>query len=177
VQRDGKQFTKTSHAGQAERRKGRVPRHRRGVQFVSSQTADALNSSAQHFGIVVTSSVQGLGKLESRSPRCSRRNRAQKAAECPAWSVSATANGQVVRRQRRELGRQGLVRVLAVASGTPSASFNCCRSAARAGSRGRLFRVMSAFAGCSDGRPGPVDMRLIPLSVGFLFVSSALGCC
>jgi membrane-associated protease RseP (regulator of RpoE activity) len=180
LQRDGRQFTKTITLAKLNWRKGGFL----GIQevpFVSVSPLTALNSSAQQFGSVVVGSVQGLGKLPSEIPKLFSANRAKNGGGVSSVVGVSEATGQVVSASGVSWQAKVAFVLLVVASVNIFVGlFNLLPFLPLDG--GKLAVVIFEWVRSAFARlfrrpdPGPVDMqRLIPLSVGFLFVFVCLG--
>jgi membrane-associated protease RseP (regulator of RpoE activity) len=180
LKRDGRQLTKTITLAKLNWRKGGFLGIEE-VPFVSVSPVTALNSTAQQFGSVVVSSVQGLGKLPSEIPKLFSANRAKNGGGVSSVVGVSEATGQVVSASGVSWQAKVAFVLLVVASVNIFVGlFNLLPFLPLDG--GKLAVVIFEWIRSAFARlfrrpdPGPVDMqRLIPLSVGFLFVFVCLG--
>jgi membrane-associated protease RseP (regulator of RpoE activity) len=178
--RDGKQLTKTITLAKLNWRKGGFLGIEE-VPFVSVSPLTALNSSAHQFGSVVAGSVQGLGKLPSEIPKLFSANRAKNGGGVSSVVGVSEATGQVVSASGVSWQAKVAFVLLVVASVNIFVGlFNLLPFLPLDG--GKLAVVIFEWIRSAFARlfrrpdPGPVDyQRLIPLSVGFLFVFVCLG--
>jgi membrane-associated protease RseP (regulator of RpoE activity) len=180
LQRDGKQLTKTITLAKLNWRQGGFLGIEQ-VQFVAVSPLTALNSSAQQFGSVVVGSVKGLGKLPSEIPKLFSANRAKNGGGVSSVVGVSEATGQVVSANGVSWQAKVAFVFLVIASVNIFVGlFNLLPFLPLDG--GKLAVVIFEWIRSAFARlfrrpdPGPVDMqRLIPLSVGFLFVFVCLG--
>jgi membrane-associated protease RseP (regulator of RpoE activity) len=180
LRRDGREITKTITLAKLNWRKGGFLGIEE-VPFVSVSPVTALNSTAQQFGSVVVSSVQGLGKLPSEIPKLFTANRAKNGGGVSSVVGVSEATGQVVSASGVSWQAKVAFVLLVVASVNIFVGlFNLLPFLPLDG--GKLAVVIFEWIRSAFARlfrrpdPGPVDMqRLIPLSVGFLFVFVCLG--
>jgi len=180
IQRDGKQFTKNITLATLTWRKGGFL----GVEetpFVSVSPVTAVESTGQQFGQVVTSSVQGLAKLPSEIPKLFSANRAKSGGGVSSVVGVSEATGQVVSAAGVSWQEKVAFVLLVVASVNIFVGlFNLLPFLPLDGGKLAIVifeAIRSAFARLRrKPDPGPIDMqKLIPLSVGFLFVFVCLG--
>lgn len=180
LMRDGKQITKTITLAKLSWRKGGFLGIEE-VPFVSVSPLTALNSSAHQFGSVVAGSVQGLGKLPGEIPKLFSANRAKNGGGVSSVVGVSEATGQVVSASGVSWQAKVAFVLLVVASVNIFVGlFNLLPFLPLDG--GKLAVVIFEWIRSAFARmfrrpdPGPVDyQRLIPLSVGFLFVFVCLG--
>jgi membrane-associated protease RseP (regulator of RpoE activity) len=181
VSRDGRQFTKDITLAQLKWRKKGGFLGIEEVPFVSVSPAAALGATASQFGQVVTASVDGLGKLPSEIPQLFSPNRARNGGGVTSVVGVGEAAGQVVSASGVSWAQKIAFILLVIASVNIFVGlFNLLPLLPLDG--GKLAVVLFEWIRSSLARlfrrpdPGPVDMqRLIPLSVGFLFVFVCLG--
>lgn len=181
VSRDGRQFTKDITLAQLKWRKKGGFLGIEEVPFVSVSPAAALGATASQFGQVVTASVDGLGKLPSEIPQLFSPNRARNGGGVTSVVGVGEATGQVVSASGVSWAQKIAFILLVIASVNIFVGlFNLLPFLPLDG--GKLAVVLFEWIRSSLARlfrrpdPGPVDMqRLIPLSVGFLFVFVCLG--
>lgn len=180
ISRNGRQFTKDITLARLSWKKGGFL----GVEeipFVPVGPVAALSSSGSQFGQVVTSSVDGLGKLPSEIPKLFSPNRAKNGGGVTSVVGVSEATGQVVSASGVSWAEKIAFVLLVVASVNIFVGlFNLLPFLPLDG--GKLAVVIFEWVRSLLARlfrlpdPGPVDMqRLIPLSVGFLFVFVCLG--
>ncbi|HET9897023.1 MAG TPA: site-2 protease family protein [Streptosporangiaceae bacterium] len=180
VSRDGKQFTKDIKLASLSFRKGGFL----GIQetaFLPVSFPAAVSNTGAQFGSVVTSSVEGLGKLPSEIPKLFSPNRATSGGGVSSVVGVGEATGQVVSASGVSWQDKAAFVLLVVASVNIFVGlFNLLPFLPLDG--GKLAVVIFEWIRSWFARllrkpdPGPVDMqRLIPLSVGFLFVFVCLG--
>jgi membrane-associated protease RseP (regulator of RpoE activity) len=180
VSRDGRQFTKDVTLAKLTWRKGGFL----GVQevpFVHTSPVTALRSTGDQFGQIVQASVAGLGRLPSEIPKLFSPNRAKNGGGVTSVVGVSEATGQVISASGVSW-QEKLAFVLAVIASVNIfvGLFNLLPFLPLDG--GKLAVVIFEGTRSQLARlfrrpdPGPVDMqRLIPLSVGFLFVFVCLG--
>jgi membrane-associated protease RseP (regulator of RpoE activity) len=180
VSRDGRQFTKDITLAKLSWRKGGFL----GVQevpFAAISPVTALRSTADQFGQVVQASVAGLGKLPSEIPKLFSPNRAKNGGGVTSVVGVSEATGQVISANGVSWQEKLAFVLLVIASVNIFVGlFNLLPFLPLDG--GKLAVVIFEWIRSALARlfrrpdPGPVDMqRLIPLSVGFLFVFVCLG--
>jgi membrane-associated protease RseP (regulator of RpoE activity) len=180
VKRGNAQFSRTITLAKLSWRKGGFLGIEE-VPFVSVSPVTALNSSAQQFGSVIVGSVKGLGKLPSEIPKLFSANRAKNGGGVSSVVGVSEATGQVVSASGVSWQAKVAFVLLVVASVNIFVGlFNLLPFLPLDG--GKLAVVIFEWVRSAFARlfrrpdPGPVDMqRLIPLSVGFLFVFVCLG--
>jgi membrane-associated protease RseP (regulator of RpoE activity) len=139
------------------------------------------SSTASQIGQAVTASVDGLGKLPSEIPKLFSPNRAKNGGGVTSVVGVSEATGQVFSANGVSWSEKVAFILLVVASVNIFVGlFNLLPFLPLDG--GKLAVVIFEWVRSSLARlfrrpdPGPVDMqRLIPLSVGFLFVFVCLG--
>jgi membrane-associated protease RseP (regulator of RpoE activity) len=180
ISRNGRQFTKDITLTRLPWKKGGFL----GVEeilFVPVGPVEALSSTGSQFGQVVTESVAGLGKLPSEIPKLFSPNRAKNGGGVTSVVGVSEDTGQVFSSGGLSWAEKIAIVLLVVAAVNIFVGlFNLLPFLPLDGGKlavvifewirsllARLFRLPD---------PGPVDMqRLIPLSVGFLFVFIGLG--
>ncbi len=187
ISRDGRQFTKTVTLATLTWRKGSQSWRKSGflgveeVPFVHVNPISAVSNTGSQFGSVVTSSVAGLGKLPGEIPKLFSANRAKSGGGVSSVVGVGEATGQVVSASGVSWQEKAAFVLLVVASVNIFVGlFNLLPLLPLDG--GKLAIVIFEWIRSWIARllrrpdPGPVDMqRLIPLSVGFLFVFVCLG--
>jgi membrane-associated protease RseP (regulator of RpoE activity) len=151
------------------------------VPFVHISPVSALGSTASQFGQVVTASVDGLARLPSEIPKLFSPNRAKSGGGVSSVIGVSEATGQVVSASGVSWQEKVAFVLLVIASVNIFVGlFNLLPFLPLDG--GKLAVVIFEWARSRIARlfrrpdPGPVDMqRLIPVSVGFLFVFICLG--
>lgn len=180
ISRNGRQFTKDIALARLSWKKGGFL----GVEeipFVPVGPVAALSSTFSQFGQAVTSSVDGLGKLPSEIPKLFSPNRAKNGGGVTSVVGVSEATGQVISANGVSWAEKIAFVLLVVASVNVFVGlFNLLPFLPLDG--GKLAVVIFEWIRSLLARlfrrpdPGPVDMqRLIPLSVGFLFVFVCLG--
>jgi membrane-associated protease RseP (regulator of RpoE activity) len=181
ISRDGRQFTRDiTLAGLSWRKKGGFLGVEE-VPFARVSPLTAVSTTASQFGQVVVSSVQGLAKLPSEIPKLFSPNRAKNGGGVSSVVGVSEATGQVVSASGVSWQEKAAFVLLVVASVNIFVGlFNLLPFLPLDG--GKLAVVIFESIRSRIARlfhrpdPGPVDMqRLIPLSVGFLFVFVCLG--
>jgi membrane-associated protease RseP (regulator of RpoE activity) len=182
ISRDGRQFTKDITLAELKwRKKGGFLGIEPVPLFVSISPVAALGATASQFGKVVTASVDGVGKLPSEIPQLFSPNRAKNGGGVTSVVGVGEATGQVVSASGVSWAQKIAFILLIIASVNIFVGlFNLLPFLPLDG--GKLAVVLFEWIRSSLARlfrrpdPGPVDMqRLIPLSVGFLFVFVCLG--
>ncbi len=180
IERDGKTFTKHITLATLSWRKGGFL----GVEetsFLKVSALTAVGSAGQQFGQVVTSSVEGLGRLPSEIPKLFSPNRATNGGGVSSVVGVSEATGQVVSAKGVGWQEKAAFVLLVVASVNIFVGlFNLLPFLPLDGGKLAIVifeAIRSAFARLRrKPDPGPIDMqKLIPLSVGFLFVFICLG--
>jgi membrane-associated protease RseP (regulator of RpoE activity) len=181
ISRDGRVFTKFITLA-------RLPWRKKGgflgieaIPFVHISPVAALSSTASQFGQVVVASVDGLGKLPSEIPKLFSPNRARNGGGVSSVVGVGEAAGQVFSAGGVTWAEKVAFILLVIASVNIFVGlFNLLPFLPLDG--GKLAVVIFEWVRSGLARlfhrpdPGPVDMqRLIPLSVGFLFVFICLG--
>lgn len=181
ISRDGRQFTKNITLAPLKWRKKGGFLGVEEVPFVHVSPVTAVQSTASQFGQVVTASVDGLGKLPSEIPKLFSPNRAKNGGGVTSVIGVGEATGQVVSAGGVSWQQKVAFVLLVIASVNVFVGlFNLLPFLPLDG--GKLAVVIFEWIRSRLARlfrrpdPGPVDMqRLIPLSVGFLFVFVCLG--
>jgi membrane-associated protease RseP (regulator of RpoE activity) len=180
ISRDGRQFTKNITLARLSWRKGGFLGVEE-VPFVHEGLPTAIGSTGSEFGQVVTSSVQGLVKLPSEIPKLFSPNRAKNGGGVSSVVGVSEATGQVVSASGVSWQEKTAFVLLVVASVNIFVGlFNLLPFLPLDGGKLAIVifeGVRSFFARLRrKPDPGPIDMqKLIPLSVGFLFVFICLG--
>jgi membrane-associated protease RseP (regulator of RpoE activity) len=181
ISRDGRQFTRDITLAKLTWRKKGGFLGIEEVPFVHVGPVAALSSTASQIGQAVTASVDGLGKLPSEIPKLFSPNRAKNGGGVTSVVGVSEATGQVFSANGVSWSEKVAFILLVVASVNIFVGlFNLLPFLPLDG--GKLAVVIFEWVRSSLARlfrrpdPGPVDMqRLIPLSVGFLFVFVCLG--
>jgi len=181
ISRDGRQFTKNITLATLKWRKNGGFLGVEEVPFVHVSPVTALSSTASQFGQVVTASWDGLGKLPSEIPKLFSPNRARNGGGVTSVVGVSEATGQVFSANGVSWSAKVAFILLVIASVNIFVGlFNLLPFLPLDG--GKLAVVIFEWARSALARlfrrpdPGPVDMqKLIPLSVGFLFVFVCLG--
>ena len=181
ISRDGRQFTKDITLAKLKWRKKGGFLGVEEVPFVPVGPVAAIQSTASQFSQVVTASVDGLGKLPSEIPKLFSPNRARNGGGVTSVVGVGEATGQVVSASGVSWAQKIAFVLLVIASVNIFVGlFNLLPFLPLDG--GKLAVVIFEWIRSGVARlfrrpdPGPVDMqRLIPLSVGFLFVFICLG--
>jgi len=187
ISRDGRQFTRNVTLATLSWRKGALAWRKSGflgveeTAFLPVSLPTAISDTGSQFGSVVTSSVAGLGKLPSEIPKLFSPNRATSGGGVSSVVGVGEATGQVVSASGVSWQEKAAFVLLVVASVNIFVGlFNLLPFLPLDG--GKLAVVIFEWIRSWFARlfrrpdPGPVDMqRLIPLSVGFLFVFICLG--
>jgi membrane-associated protease RseP (regulator of RpoE activity) len=181
ISRDGRVFTKDITLA-------RLPWRKKGgflgieeIPFVRIGPPAALGSTGSQFGQVVVASVDGLAKLPSEIPKLFSPNRARNGGGVSSVVGVGEATGQVFSASGVTWAEKVAFILLVIASVNIFVGlFNLLPFLPLDG--GKLAVVIFEWIRSGLARllrrpdPGPVDMqRLIPLSVGFLFVFICLG--
>jgi membrane-associated protease RseP (regulator of RpoE activity) len=180
ITRNGRQFTKHITLAKLTWRKGGFL----GIEeqpFVRQGIPAAIGSAGSEFGQVVSGSVEDLGKVPAAIPKLFSANRAKNGGGLSSVVGVSEATGQVVSAKGVAWQEKAAFVLFVVASVNIFVGlFNLLPFLPLDG--GKLVIVIfegvrSAFARLRrKPDPGPVDMqKLIPLSVGFLFVFVCLG--
>ncbi len=180
ISRDGTRFTKNITLGRLPWRKGGFL----GIEvvpFVHEGFGTAVSSTGSEFGQVVTSSVAGLAKLPSEIPQLFSSNRAKSGGGVSSVVGVSEATGQVVSASGVSWEAKVAFVLFVVASVNIFVGlFNLLPFLPLDGGKLAIviFEGIRSFFARLRRRPdpGPIDMqKLIPLSVGFLFVFVCLG--
>jgi len=180
IVRDGRQFTKDITLAKLSWRKGGFLGIEE-VPFVREGLGTAITSTGSQFGQVVVGSVQGLGKLPSEIPKLFSPNRAKNGGGVSSVVGVTEAAGQVTSASGVSWQEKAAFLLLVVASVNIFVGlFNLLPFLPLDGGKLAIVifeGVRSTFARMRRRPdPGPIDMqKLIPLSVGFLFVFICLG--
>jgi membrane-associated protease RseP (regulator of RpoE activity) len=180
ISRDGRQFTKDITLATLDWRTGGFL----GVEEVAFNPVSpvtAVQLTGSQFGEVVTASVDGLAKLPSEIPKLFSANRAKTGGGVTSVVGVSEATGQVFAASGVTWAEKLAFVLLVIASVNIFVGlFNLLPFLPLDG--GKLAVVIFEWARSRLARlfrlpdPGPVDMqKLIPLSVGFLFVFVCLG--
>jgi membrane-associated protease RseP (regulator of RpoE activity) len=180
VSRDGHLITKNVTLATLTWRKGGFL----GIEAVPFERVGALtavSSTGSQFGSVVTSSFAGLGKLPSEIPKLFSPSRATSGAGVSSVVGVGEFTGQVFSSNTVTWeGKIAFILLVIASVNIFVGIFNLLPLLPLDG--GKLAVVIFEWIRSSFARllrrpdPGPVDMqRLIPLSVGFLFVFVCLG--
>jgi len=180
IERDGRQFTRHITLAKLSWRNGGFL----GVEptpFVRVGLVTAVGDAGQQFGQVVVGSAEGLARLPGEIPKLFSPNRAKSGGGVTSVLGVSEATGQVVSASGVGWQEKAAFVLFVVASVNIFVGlFNLLPFLPLDG--GKLVVVIfeglrSAFARLRRRPdPGPVDMqKLIPLSVGFLFVFVCLG--
>lgn len=180
IVRDGRQFTKDITLASLNWRKGGFL----GIQaapFVPVSLTTAISSTGSQFGQVVAASVDGVGKLPSEIPKLFSPNRAKNGGGVASVVGVGEDTGQIFSLSGVSWPDKIAILLLIIAQVNIFVGlFNLLPFLPLDG--GKLAVVLFEWIRSSLARlfrrpdPGPVDMqRLIPLSVGFLFVFICLG--
>ncbi len=179
ISRDGRQFTKDITLARLKWRKGGFL----GVEtvpFVREGLGTAVASTGSQFGQVVVSSVDGLAKLPSEIPKLFSPNRAKTGGGVSSVVGVSEATGQVIASGVGWQEKVAFVLLVVASVNIFVGLFNLLPFLPLDG--GKLAIVIFEWVRSFFARlrrrpdPGPIDMqRLIPLSVGFLFVFICLG--
>ncbi len=180
ITRDGRQLTKQIKLAALSWRKGGFLGIE-AVPFVRVGLGTAVTTTGSQFGSVVVNSFEGLGKLPSEIPKLFSPNRATSGGGVSSVVGVGEATGQVVSAPHVSWQEKVAFILLVVASVNIFVGiFNLLPLLPLDG--GKLAIVIFEWIRSWFARllrrpdPGPVDMqRLIPLSVGFLFVFVCLG--
>ena len=181
ISRDGRQFTKDITLARLKWRKKGGFLGIETVPFVPVSPVAALGSATGQFGQVVTASVDGLGKLPSEIPKLFSPNRARNGGGVTSVVGVGEVTGQVVSASGVSWAQKIAFLLMVIASVNIFVGlFNLLPFLPLDGGKLAvvLFEWIRSLLARLFGRPdpGPVDMqRLIPLSVGFLFVFVCLG--
>jgi len=181
IKRDGRVFTKDITLAALPFRKGAGFLGVEAVPFLNISPVTAVSYSGRQFGQVVVASVDGLAKLPSEIPKLFSPNRARNGGGVSSVVGVSEAAGQVFSAGGVTWQEKLAFILLVIASVNIFVGlFNLLPFLPLDG--GKLAVVI--FEGIRSWiarrlrrpDPGPVDMqRLIPLSVGFLFVFVCLG--
>ena len=180
IMRNGRQLTKQVTLAKVTWRKGGFL----GVEpmeFVRESLPTAFSSTGSQFASTVTSSVEGLAKLPSAIPKLFSSKRATDGGGVTSVVGVSEATGQVVSASGVTWQEKVAFVVLVVASVNIFVGlFNLLPFLPLDGGKLAItiFEGVRSFFARLRKRPdpGPIDMqKLIPLSVGFLFVFISLG--
>jgi membrane-associated protease RseP (regulator of RpoE activity) len=180
IERDGRRFTKNITLARLPWRKGGFLGVEE-VPFVRESLPTAIGSTGDEFGQVVVGSVQGLAKLPSEIPKLFSPDRAKNGGGVSSVVGVSEATGQVVSASGVSWQEKAAFVLIVVASVNIFVGlFNLLPFLPLDGGKLAIVifeGVRSWFARIRRRPdPGPVDMqKLIPLSVGFLFVFICLG--
>jgi membrane-associated protease RseP (regulator of RpoE activity) len=180
VSRDGRSFTKAVKLASLSWRKGGFLGIEE-VPFVRVSPLTALGNAGSQFATVVTGSVAGLGKIPGEIPKLFSANRAKDGGGVSSVVGVGEASGQVFSASGVSWTSKIAFLLLVIASVNIFVGLlNLLPFLPLDG--GKLAIVLFEWIRSWFARlrhkpdPGPVDMqRLIPLSVGFLFVFVCLG--
>ncbi len=180
ISRDGRTFTRGIKLASLSWRKGGFLGIEE-VPFVRVSPLSAVSNTGSQFASVITGSVKGLGKIPGEIPKLFSANRAKNGGGVSSVVGVGEASGQVFSASGVSWSAKIAFILLVIASVNIFVGlFNLLPFLPLDG--GKLAVVLFEWIRSWFARifrrpdPGPVDMqRLIPLSVGFLFVFICLG--